>query len=681
MKKTILLFINICCMLCAKADHITGGEMYYTCTGTANGEYQYHVTLKLFMRCNSGRQFADPTIISIFERFTDTHIVDVSAPLSSQQTISGSSSNPCITDPPLICYVVGYFYFNISLPASPNGYTLSTQVNFRIAGINNFGPYVEVGATYTTEIPGTQPSLPDAPKNSAAQFTGGDLVTVCAGNSFSYDFSAADADGDELRYSFCNAFAGGNGGSGSTSSPASAPPYVSVPYGMPDFSGSSPLGNRVQINSSTGLITGIAPGEGKYVVTVCVQEIRSGIVIATQRKDLQINIASCTIASATLEPLYRLCHNSKTITMENNSTSSLIKSYNWELSNAQGNIIFNSTDPTPSFNFPDTGEYLMRLTVNKNDLCSDSASAPVKVYPGLVADFSSAGICINNPTSFTDASTSVYGKIVSWNWNFGETNSADDFSAATDPGYTYSTEGIKNVRLIVTDSKDCIDTLFKEVTIVDKPPVTMAFRDSLICVTDKVQLNASGTGNFSWTPAVNIIDAATATPVVSPNVTTTYYANLDADGCKNTDSVTIRVVDHVNVQAMGDTIICSTDSIRIRIQSDGLRYSWTPASQFINSFVSNPVAITNTTTLYEVTASTGSCNAKSQVLVTAVPYPIARAGADTVVCFNTNAQLNGSISGSSFFWTPANSLSDANILNPVASPLVTTTYILESFDI
>jgi gliding motility-associated-like protein len=680
MKKILIFFLCIGFVHCAKADHITGGEMYYTAAGFSGGEYQYNVTLKLFMRCNSGRFFSDPTIVSVFDRVTNAHIKDISVALGNQENLNLSNTNPCITDPPVVCYVVGFFYFRVSLPASANGYLLASQVNYRIAGINNLGSYVQVGATYTAEIPGTAGGVTDAPKNSSAHFTGDDLVIVCQNNSFSYNFAALDADGDQLRYSFCNAYAGGNSGTPGNSLPASNPPYVSVPYAAPVFNSSSPLGSRVQINPATGLITGIGPSEGKYVVTVCVEEIRNGIVIATQRKDLQINVASCTVAAAILNPQYTLCRDTKTITLENLSTSPLIKSYEWQLLNAGGNIIFNSTDPTPSYSFPDTGQYIVKLTVNKNDLCTDSSNAPVKVYPGFIPRFGYTGICINKPTIFKDATTSVYGTVNSWSWDFGELSSFDDLSTDPNTSYTYPAQGTKNVRLVVTDSKGCIDTLYKAIAIVDKPPITMAFRDTLICVTDKVQLQASGSGNFTWTPLINISNAASASPVVSPAVSTTYYANLDDNGCKNRDSVNIRVVDHVNLQAMADTVICSTDSIRLHLVSDGLRYSWTPAAQFINPSLANPVAVTNKTTLYVVTASIGSCNAKDQVLVTAVPYPVAHAGADTVICFNTTAQLNGNTNGSSFLWAPANTLSKATILNPVAKPSNTTTYILFAFD-
>ena len=433
MKKIIIFFFCIGCMQLAKADHITGGEMYYTCSGLIGGEYKYNVTLKLFMRCNSGRQFADPTTISVFDRITGARLQEIIAPLGNKETISITSNNPCITDPPVVCYETGYFYFSVSLPPSANGYLISSQVNFRIAGIINFGNYIQVGATYTADIPGTLPALPEAPKNNAAHFTGSDLVTVCQDNTFTYSFAATDADGDALRYSFCNAYAGGNGGSGNNSGPATAPPYVSVPYGKPEFDGNAPLGNRVKIDPLTGLISGIAPAEGKYVVTVCVEEIRGGAVIATQRKDLQINIANCTIAAATLQASYAFCRDTASITMENLSTSPLIKSYEWQLFNESGAVIFNSNQPRPVFNFPDTGRYMVKLVVNKNDLCSDSNTAPIVFYPGLQPAFSSSGICVNKPVLFKDASSSRYGTVNGWHWNFDEPMVFENTSLSRDP--------------------------------------------------------------------------------------------------------------------------------------------------------------------------------------------------------------------------------------------------------
>jgi hypothetical protein len=225
-------------------------------------------------------------------------------PLSGSETIEIKDTDPCITNPPRVCYVVGRYDFTVSLPASVGGYLLASQVNYRIANINNLtSGYSNIGATYTAEIPGTG-SVVSGPENNSAQFVGNDLVVVCANNRFEYSFGASDPDGDVLRYSFCEAYRSGT--TGNTAAPTPEPPFGSVPYGN-SFTGTSPLGDQVQINSSTGLITGIAPSRGVYVVTVCVEEVRNGKVIASQRKDLQINIAPCNIAGAILEPAYSLC--------------------------------------------------------------------------------------------------------------------------------------------------------------------------------------------------------------------------------------------------------------------------------------------------------------------------------------------------------------------------------------
>ncbi|MFZ1533834.1 MAG: hypothetical protein WAT14_06665, partial [Chitinophagaceae bacterium] len=169
-----------------RASHITGGEMYYTFAGVNNGIYQYNVTLKLFQRCGSGRQFNNPAIVSIFDKTNNSRIGDISVPINNITNISITNPDPCITNPPTVCYDVAYYTFSVSLPASAAGYVLASQVNYRINGINNLASgYNNIGATYTAEIPGTNTAV-NGPDNNSAVFTGSDLVVVCANNNFNY---------------------------------------------------------------------------------------------------------------------------------------------------------------------------------------------------------------------------------------------------------------------------------------------------------------------------------------------------------------------------------------------------------------------------------------------------------------------------------------------------------------
>ena len=92
-----ILCLLIFCFLDATADHITGGEVYYKLTSVTNGKYNYSVTLKVFMRCGSGRQFNNPATISVFDKASSNRIVDVSVNLGNQEMIELQNPSRCIT--------------------------------------------------------------------------------------------------------------------------------------------------------------------------------------------------------------------------------------------------------------------------------------------------------------------------------------------------------------------------------------------------------------------------------------------------------------------------------------------------------------------------------------------------------------------------------------------------------
>jgi len=112
-----------------------------------------------------------------------------------------------------------------------------------------------------------------------------------------------------------------------------------------------------------------------------------------------------------------------------------------------------------------------------------------------------------------------------------------------------------------------------------------------------------------------------------------------------------------------------------------LRYQWTPAASVNDAALQNPMAISGNSEIYHVVASIGTCTAAKDIQVTAIPYPVAKAGLDSTICYNTPAFLHGSHNGNTFSWTPVNTLTNANTLNPVAHPVLPTTqYVLMAFD-
>ena len=676
MKKLFLLLTVCFSASFALANHITGGEMFYTLVRQEGSNYIYHVTLKLYRDCYSTGAPLDPAApIAIFQG--GTKIWNSTIGQSQVIRLNLGSPSKCIQNPPVVCYEVGYYEFDTPpLPAVPEGYTIAYQRCCRIASINNLIGSSSVGATYTAQIPGTA-LLPNAPANNSAHFVGADTIIICANNSFCYDFGADDPDsrtlGDSLSYSFCNAYEGGSTNDPAPSVPAT-PPYYSVPYAAP-YNEGAPLGSGVNLDPKTGMLCGIAPPPGIYVVTVCATEWRNGKPIATQRKDLQIKVGDCNVADAALRPEYISC-DGFTYNFHNEAPANpLIKTYFWDFGDGT-----TSAEATPAHTYADTGTYTFKLAINRGEECSDSAISRIKVYPGFFPGFTFSGICQNKPTRFFDTTKTRYGVVDTWSWDFGDPSSATDISSIQNPVYTYSQIGIKSVRFVVTNSKGCIDTVFKDVAILDKPLLSLPFKDTLICNGDALQLHAVGNGNFSWSPAAAMINPNTADPLVHPATTTKYSVQLDDNGCINQDTVQVRVVDFVTLKAMADTVICQTDSVQLSATGNGLRYAWAPAATIGNPDLQNPMAKPTATTIYQVTSFIGHCSATDNVSITTIPYPAANAGKDTAVCFRTQAQLHAVIAGNSFNWSPTASLSDPNILNPIASPKNTTAYVLTVFD-
>lgn len=683
----IAIFVLLSLSETASAAHIKGGFFTYQYLGAGSpGNARYRITLTVYMICNpTTGQLSNPINFSIFNGGSLQFIQDVSVSITNQYNLSKVYDEPCITGNETGCYytIVVYDLPSIELPITPNGYIIAYQRCCRIAGINNVVSSGTVGNTFSISIPGTN-VFAAAPTNSSPAFLVNDTAIVCRNSYFQFSFQATDPDGDELIYEFCDAYGGASQGSPAPTT-ASAPPYSTIPYQSP-FSGTQPLGSSVTINSQTGLISGTAPDIiGEYVICVCVKEYRNGILLGITRKELHIRIGDCSPLRALLNPKPTTC-DGFTVDFSNDALGNPPETqYLWDFGEPSSGPLNTSTSATPSHTYLDTGVYNVKLVVSlPGGLCSDSATFQVRVYPGFFPGFIYNGSCFTNPYQFTDTTRTDYGVVNSWRWDFGDNTTLADTSRIRNPQYTYPSPGTRDVRLIVTNSKGCIDTAIVNINVLDKPLITLAFNDTLICVPDAVTLSASGStgsGTFSWTPLTNITNPNTANPTVNPTTNTWYVATLNDNGCINKDSVQVRVISGVSLTLMPDTTICLTDPVQLIATTNGLSFQWSPAATLNDPTVQNPIATpTAASTVYQLIARVGSCSATDFVVINTDPYPVADAGSPQTICYNTSAQLNGSHNGTRFTWTPSNYLNNPNILNPIASPPRTTNFILTSWD-
>ncbi|MEQ1677006.1 MAG: PKD domain-containing protein [Chitinophagaceae bacterium] len=684
MKRIVLVIVTFFVLTASlNAAHIIGGEMRYTYVGPgiAPNSTIYHITLILFRGDDpAGAPFAGAYVVGIYNNDNGIKVPGIGANnnwVVNQDNPPGILDVPivlpaCIQGAPVLNYTYASYSMDVELPNNLNGYTIAYQTCCRINGMVNVGN--STGSTYNCIIPGSN-QLPTG-HDSSPQFAV-PVNVICKNAPFTLNFAATDPDpGDSLSYSLCNAYNGGGAINAGFNDPA-PPPYGTVNYNFP-YSSANPFGTSATINPLTGIISGTAPDLGKYVVCVCIDVFRNGVLIGSHRKDLIVQVSDCEITSANPIPDFVTCGDS-TIQFSHSSTGAFTVFWDFgvlPLTNDTSNL------SSPTFTYIDTGLYDVKFVINRGTSCSDSVVRKVGVYPGFFPGFEVVGGCYQNPFLFRDTTFTRYGFVNTWKWDFGDLTTLADTSHLQTPLWTFAGPGPKTAQLIVTNSKGCNGTATVDFVVLDKPPLTVGFPDTLICIPDAVTLNAVGTGAFTWTPLTNIINANTSSPTVNPLVDTWYYVDLDDNGCKNKDSVHVRVVSGVTLTGMPDTTICLTDNVQLTANTNGLTFLWTATSGTLsNPNILNPVGTpTAASTTYLLRASIGSCFSFVPVVVNTVPYPVADAGPPQVICYNTSAQLNASHDGNAFSWSPTNYLSDPKILNPIATPPRTTSYVLTVFD-
>jgi gliding motility-associated-like protein len=690
MKKCLFILLILFLSVSAYAGHIAGGEVFYRYLGpstSAPNVSRYEISLRLFRECGAGgANVADmPTGVTLIIFSNASPSVQVASHTVSRTSFQqiNMAPNPCFTPSPTVCYQVGLFSFQTELPNTSNGYTAAFQTCCRSVSIINIQKFplstgqAGEGATYIGQIPGTT-AVP-AGINSSPVFALKDTTLVCVNSPFTLDFSATDPDaGDSLSYSFCSAYDRGNTEQAAATN-YSSPPYNSVTY-LTGFAGSSPLGSNETINPRTGIISGISPSiAGAYVVSVCITEWRNGRIISNHRKDFTLRVEGCTRTAAELRPSYITC-DGYTLSFENQSPSGNINSYLWDF--GEKNVANpTSTQPTPTHTYSDTGIYVLKLKVTSTGGCQDSTTAPVSIFPGFIPDFTIQGSCFLNAYQFKDATTTQYGVVNNWRWDFGDTGTTADTARSKDSAWTYSSARNINPSLIVSNSKGCIDTINKPFTILDRPQLNLPFRDTLICSIDTLALRVNiSTGTANWTAQSGpnqsrIINPASTSPIVFPTDTTKYYITVNENGCINTDTVTVNVLQFISVD-IRDTGICRTDTIHLQPVSYALSYQWTSSTGETVESTKFPRVRPLVNTQYNVVANLGKCEAKDSMQVVVAPYPLAAAGQDQIICYGTRVQLSATITGSSFTWSPTSSLVNENTLRPTAGPTRTTAYIL-----
>lgn len=218
-------------------------------------------------------------------------------------------------------------------------------------------------------------------------------------------------------------------------------------------------------------------------------------------------------------------------------------------------------------------------------------------------------------------------------------------------------------------------------------PNTNAGDDATICLGNSIQLNATGVSSqVTWSPTTGLSDPMIPNPIATPSVTTTYQVT----SCGVTDDITITVNPGYQLSISRDTMLCRSAPVSL-LATPSLpgtyTYRWSPSTGLSSTVIANPVATPTTSQTYTVTVvDANGCTRTASVNVGVVN------GIPTQIGVSPQAKYCGDpvnltvVGGANFIWTdlsgnPAVGLSCTNCSNPVATPSVTTTYLVTSQNI
>ena len=317
--------------------------------------------------------------------------------------------------------------------------------------------------------------------------------------------------------------------------------------------------------------------------------------------------------------------------------------------------------------------------------CQDTTTVEIKGRTAITASISSGQpkvFCDAGSISATLNADVSPSRTYNFQWKKGGTDvgtNSNSFSTTTTGSYTVVVSDTDGVCSITAAPWDI--TLFNPGSIVFTPAAPE------VCKFQSVSISVSGADSFTWSPT-STLNASTGTTVSAKPLTNTTYSveAKDANGCTQTASVTVKVLDRPTVTITPTkSIICLDGSDNTALTAGGaLTYAWQAATGLAASTSTTVTAKpTAASTIYKV-IGTDAKGCQDTTEVTIAGREKITATADTSDPKNycpgdaVNATLNAAVSPArdyAFSWskdgTPVTGTTAALSINSTGSYAVT----------
>ena len=524
-------YITIICFLLlslqSRGTHIIGGEIYYDCLGGNT----YYITLKVYLDCcPSCTTFDDTAGVGVFNA-KGMLIDSLRFPLLDVKKVPPTLYAKCFVIPSEFCVNEITYGDTLVLPPVPGGYIVAYQRCCRNSDILNILNARAVGSTYQTFI-----DPENVPCNNSARYKELPPLLLCVGTPFIFDNSAIDPDNDSIAYEFCSPFSGATDQDPMPSVPSN-PPFDFVQYNSP-YSGTYPIAASTdfKIDPHTGIITGTPNMIGRYVVGVCANEFRNGILVNTNKRDYQFNVVQCPIsAKAKIQDQTIFC-NGLTMNFYQNSIGA--NTYHWSFGDPTSTRD-TSNLMSPSWTYPVEGTYNVMLIINRFTKCADTAYSTVTVQNLLSPHFILPPAKCMGEINDGIVLVGDYPGTAQFQWNFG--SSATPAGVNTkDPGkIIFKNFGTFPITLTVIFN-GCIKKYKDNITVLQNPVADYVTEGEVACLLKPVHFINKSTGvlpmEYKWSFGDEYGSDA-ETPFHTYKKTGNYQTSIivsSVNGCKDT---------------------------------------------------------------------------------------------------------------------------------------------------
>lgn len=300
--------------------------------------------------------------------------------------------------------------------------------------------------------------------------------------------------------------------------------------------------------------------------------------------------------------------------------------------------------------------------------------------------FAPPGACENEQVRFINQSN-VQNTV----WYFDWPNDLSLTSTERNPLYQFPDTGTYTVALISAPGEPCADTAFQEIHVgafhIDAKMIyelpSCDNNGMVIQAFDQSTDTVYGISGWTWRltgPSGFNTQSTQQNPTFVVTRPGSYQLRLiaqSAGGCRDTIIRQFNAPIPRTDSLQAEVFICEGDTVRLNPGGIiGYIYEWAPAATLSDSTDASPLAFPTETTDYLVTITNANCTYEGMVSV--VVFDTASfsvTATPTTIYLGESSQLEAIFPGNaSVKWTPAGTLSNSNIPNPVASPSSTTTY-------